>query len=457
MIHLSRLKKVNENVLIDYPNQFEKVFENLDTKEGTLICCHQSQGNNLTWLVYRKNDHKIRIEVRDEKNVQYSYLDLEDCFVGSEVTFKGFSDNRIIVSLTAGQDGSQDFCLEFLNHELSVRHQFPRDLAYVFTIDEESSLLVNFYTTEFYKISNHDFQIKSSQRFPVFEQDGLSNVWKINNSYGVLSTTEERWFVFHLKTLELVDEMMLDKCRGENSGVDTLFQTSNQLIFRRYRYNEGTKEVEYISVEKNDLETCLNNHAKESLGGLSMVILELYQGDYQKDLVAFDSLEEGKAFVAQIPGYTLENEDGFEVEYVNPKHLSDYMEIVFNGNIVPLSRFSFDPEENVEIIWKEISNLSVKNDKVVEGATKIDAYVVNNDEVKAYVEAREANFRKAKAFLENKGYEVDRSYFGSEDGEAILYRKHGTEDWHFLCHLDPLFVEIEDVEEYVKEEIQSFS
>ena len=114
-------------------------------------------------------------------------------------------------------------------------------------------MLVNFYTTEFYKISNHDFQIESSQRFPIFEQDGLSNVWKINNSYGVLSTTEERWFVFHLKTLELVDEMMLDKCRGEYSGVDTLFPTSNQLIFRCYQYNEGTKEVEYISVEKNDL------------------------------------------------------------------------------------------------------------------------------------------------------------------------------------------------------------
>ena len=65
-----------------------------------------------------------------------------------------------------------------------------------------------------------------------------------------------------------------------------------------------------------------------------MVILEFYQGDYQKDLVTFDSLEEGRAFVAQIPGYTLETEDGFEVEYVNPKYLPDYMEIVFNGNIV---------------------------------------------------------------------------------------------------------------------------
>ena len=171
-----------------------------------------------------------------------------------------------------------------------------------------------------------------------------------------------------------------------------------------------------------------------------MVILELYQGDYQKDLVTFDSLEEGRAFVAQIPGYTLETEDGFEVEYVNPKYLPDYMEIVFNGNIVPLSRFSFNSEENVDIIWKEISNLSV-----------------NNDEVKAYVEAREANYGKAKDFLERNGYEADRSFFGSEDGEAILYRKRGAEDWHFLCHLDPLFVEIEDVEGYVKEEIQSLN
>ena len=185
-----------------------------------------------------------------------------------------------------------------------------------------------------------------------------------------------------------------------------------------------------------------------------MYLLELYQNNYSKDLVLFETLEEGREFVAQIPGYTLETEDGFDVEYVNPNYLPDYMEIVFNGNIVPLSRFSFNSEENVDIIWKEISNLSVKNDKVIEGYSKIDAYVVNNDEVKAYVEAREANYRKAKDFIERCGYEADRSFFGSEDGEAILYRKCGAEDWHFLCHLDPLFVEIEDVEEYVKEALE---
>ena len=257
MIQLSRLKKVNENGLIDYHHSSDKRFENINTKEGKLIGCYQSQNNNLTWFAYRKSSHEIRIEVRDEKNLQSSYLNLEDSFLDSEVIFKSFSDNKIIVSLTAGQDGSQDFCLEFLNHELSVRHKFPRNLSYVFTIDEDSSLLVNFYTTEFYKISNHDFQIKSSQRFPVFEQDGLSNVWKINNSYGVFSTTEERWFVFHLETLELIDEMVLDICQGEYSGIDTLFPTGDQLIFRCYLYNEGTKEVEYMSVEKRDLESIL--------------------------------------------------------------------------------------------------------------------------------------------------------------------------------------------------------
>ena len=185
-----------------------------------------------------------------------------------------------------------------------------------------------------------------------------------------------------------------------------------------------------------------------------MYILELYQNLFSKDLVAFDSLEEGKEFVSKIPGYTIEQEDGFEVEYVNPKHLPDYMEIVFNGNIVPLSSFSFNPEENIEIIWKEISNLSVKNDKIVEGATKVDAYVVNNEDAKDYVQDREAKYHFIKKLLESNGFEVDRSYFGSEDGEAIVYRKKGSEDWHFLCHLDPIFVEIEDLEEYVKEVLE---
>ena len=182
-----------------------------------------------------------------------------------------------------------------------------------------------------------------------------------------------------------------------------------------------------------------------------MYILELYQNNYSKDLVAFDSLEEGKDFVTKILGYTVEKEETIEYEYFNPKNIPDYMEIIYNENIVPLSRFMFDSEENVEIIWKEISNLSVTKDKIIKGYSKIDAYVINNEEVKAYIEERETKYNIVKDFLENNGYEVDRSYFGSEDGEAIVYRKKETKDWNFLCHLDPGFLDIKDLEGYVKE------
>ena len=50
-----------------------------------------------------------------------------------------------------------------------------------------------------------------------------------------------------------------------------------------------------------------------------MYLLELYQNDYSKDLVVFDSLEDGKDFVSKITGYTLENDfvQGNKVEITN--------------------------------------------------------------------------------------------------------------------------------------------
>jgi len=185
-----------------------------------------------------------------------------------------------------------------------------------------------------------------------------------------------------------------------------------------------------------------------------MYILELYQNNYSKDLVAFDSLEEGKEFVSKIPGYTIEKEDNLEYEYFYPKNIPDYMEIIYNENIVPLSKFMFESEEHVEILWKEISNLSVTKGRIIAGYSKIDAFIIDNEEVKSYVEERENKYNTIKNFLESNGYEVDRSFFGSEDGEAIMYRKKESNDWHFLCHLDPSILDIKDPKKFVKEIIE---
>ncbi len=72
------------------------------------------------------------------------------------------------------------------------------------------------------------------------------------------------------------------------------------------------------------------------------------------------------------------------------------MEIIYNGNIVPLSKWMFDSEVKcghcLERNCESIRNQTINDRRL----PLIDAYVINNnDEVKAYVEAREANFRKA--------------------------------------------------------------
>ena len=75
------------------------------------------------------------------------------------------------------------------------------------------------------------------------------------------------------------------------------------------------------------------------------------------------------------------------------------------------------------LFGKKFRIYPLKTNKVIEGYSKIDAYVVNNDEVKAYVEAREANYRKAKDFLERCGYETDRSF-----SEAKTAKRFSTEN-----------------------------
>lgn len=184
-----------------------------------------------------------------------------------------------------------------------------------------------------------------------------------------------------------------------------------------------------------------------------MYILELYQDGYSTDLAAFESLEEGRDFISQLDAYASEEEDGFTYEYIKWNLIPDYMEIEHKGHIIPLTRFMFTDGDRVDIYWKEIPNLSVKGSGMVPSATRVDAYSINNEDVKEYIEAREKNFNKTKKALEEKGYEVERSFLGSEDGEAILYKKKGDEEWHFLTHMDPGFDKLEDIDEIIEEEL----
>lgn len=182
-----------------------------------------------------------------------------------------------------------------------------------------------------------------------------------------------------------------------------------------------------------------------------MYILELNQDGDGTEIAVFDTLEEGRRFVAQFEGYQQEEIDGFIYERISLESIPDYLELNYKGHIIPFTRFMFVEDGPIEVYWKEIPNLSTQGQGMVSGVRRVDAYSVENEDLKEYIEAREAKFEALKAYLESRDYEVARAYFGSEDGEAILYRKHGREDWHFLTHLDPNFTEEASEKEILSE------
>lgn len=182
-----------------------------------------------------------------------------------------------------------------------------------------------------------------------------------------------------------------------------------------------------------------------------MYILELYQEGISIELATFNSVEEGREFISKLEGYRCVEEDGFLYESIKLDTIPNYLELEFNNNVVPITKFMFVGEGDIDVFWKEIPNLSMPGSGMVDSVTRVDAYAIENNDVKSYIENREKVFDEAKSYLEEKGFEVSRSYFGSEDGEAILYKKKNSDDWHFLTHLDPMFCDVDDVKAAVDE------
>lgn len=173
-----------------------------------------------------------------------------------------------------------------------------------------------------------------------------------------------------------------------------------------------------------------------------MVILTLVQEEKDVQWAAFDSVEQGRAFLRLLPGYRAEADEDGEIdrEWVDVSQFPDYDEIVFGGVRMPITRFMFAEWVETEVYFSELPHLGSGRKGLAEGCTTVDAYSVPNDELRQYIVARERNFQHLKIALEAKGMEVARGGRGSEDGEYILYRQRGEAEWHFLCHLDPQFV-----------------
>lgn len=209
--------------------------------------------SKITWAAKRIDENCIRIMVFNETLNKITSIKLEDEFSDSEIAFAGLNEeNRIIISFTAGQDGSQDYCIELNNNELKVIYKFPENLSYMFSFDKYA-LFADFYSSNFIKISSSDFAPILEKTYSLFEEDSLSNIQKINDSFGIFCTTEGKCYAFDLSKLELIDELIIDYTIDElknSCGVNALFQTRDEMIFQYRNYKNGKTSIEWLSVDK---------------------------------------------------------------------------------------------------------------------------------------------------------------------------------------------------------------
>lgn len=193
-------------------------------------------------------------------------------------------------------------------------------------------------------------------------------------------------------------------------------------------------------------------------------LLEIHQGDKRSFVGTFKNKESIYNFIESIPFVKKEifkAQDFSWVEYIMAfEDIPEYYEVNYNNYIYIISKFSFEPsDETISFEWNKLHQWDDENNDnkgIIDGATLVDAYSIENNEVKDYISKREQLFIETKNYYEEKGIEVQRCGIGSEDGEYV------TVNSSILYLLDPFTIEVwqnsNSFEEFLnqyKEEIES--
>lgn len=171
-----------------------------------------------------------------------------------------------------------------------------------------------------------------------------------------------------------------------------------------------------------------------------MINIQLIQDDIIKEIGLVRDENEVQKFVESLKKICKINGSNIDsYYYINKEDIPDYGEILFNNQKIVISRFEFSFESPIYIEYKNLRDLtsnqkSDENDYVI-----IENYAIPYDELKDYLYKRENAYERVKKALEERGYQVNRSLQGSQDGEAIVIKKEGISKWYFAA-LDPYFV-----------------
>lgn len=189
-------------------------------------------------------------------------------------------------------------------------------------------------------------------------------------------------------------------------------------------------------------------------------ILYLEQEGREHLVGIFTEQDSMMEFIHKIPFVQLREStfDGrlFQDYLLNYEHLPDEYIVNHRGANFLLTRFMFAPGSEISIFWREAHEwdrndssapeISGEYPPLIEGATIVDAYSINNEDAIQYIRDREALIAEVTQFYTERGYHITREHQGSEDGEALYKHRiakmgenHGAEARasRYLFSVDP--------------------
>lgn len=176
-----------------------------------------------------------------------------------------------------------------------------------------------------------------------------------------------------------------------------------------------------------------------------MYLLEITEQSDRQVVGVFDKESDIKQWIASVPFIKMDEYGDAVLLY---DEIPAYYEVKFGGSIYPFTRYSFTGEDTIYVVWNEIAHINTTQG-IVNGTSKVGAYIYENTEIRQAVNSREALRKELAAYYDAR----DTSYYfggvGSEDGEYI-----NIENGPFI-HFDPMTIEhyenSENIESFIKE------
>lgn len=221
------------------------------------------------WTLSRLDADSVQVTVADSTVTTLGTLALPDPFGDSTIDIIPLPDaDRVVISLAAGQDGSQDYCVQFDGRKLTTAYEFPPELTYMFSVGNHV-VCADFYDEKLAALSYPDFTCEIEKELQDLDETCLTNIWKITDSIAVMCTDAGRFYAITIPTLEVIGEIVItghepqpDELGINSSNISSMKISDDEVIFNRFWFDRNAQQLATanIHVGKEEFCTLISSH-----------------------------------------------------------------------------------------------------------------------------------------------------------------------------------------------------